>query len=90
MQSKRKRVAGSILTYFGSQSGVRVAGSESYEGMGQQFNLIFGYHMDLQIIDSIQYSHKSIFEPLRFKFFLGGTPLDPPFLSVASLVSGPP
>ena len=27
-------MAGSILTYFGSQSGVRVAGSESYEGMG--------------------------------------------------------
>ena len=35
-----------------------------------QFNLIFGYHMDLLIIDSIQYGHKSIFEPLRFKFFI--------------------
>ena len=34
MQSKQKCVAGSILTYFGSQSDMSVAGSESCEGMG--------------------------------------------------------
>ena len=46
--------------------------------------------MDLLIIDSIQYGHKSIFEPLRFKKFLGDTPPDPPFLSLASSLRDPP
>ena len=33
--------------------------------------------MDLLIIDSIQYGHKSIFEPPRPKFFQEGTPQTP-------------
>ena len=55
-----------------------------------QFNLIFGNHMDLLIIDSIQNGHKSIFEPLRFKIFLGATPQTPPFYRSLRSLQDPP
>ena len=35
--------------------------------------------MDLLIIDSIQYGHKSIFGPIRLKKFLGVPPQTPSF-----------
>ena len=54
------------------------------------FNLIFGYHMDLLIIDSIQYGHKSIFEPLRFKISPGATPQTSPFCRSLCSLQDPP
>ena len=46
--------------------------------------------MDLLIIDSIQYGHKSIFEPLRLKIFQEGTPQTPPFCHSHRSLNDPP
>ena len=46
--------------------------------------------MDLLIIDSIQYGHKSIFGPLRFKNFLGVPPQTPPFCRSLRSLRNPP